>query len=136
MNFDWVWNLAIRNNRWQQTLVLPINGVFIRKEDADQGSNDEMLWFSNTIGLISRCSRFFHKDGPFTVEEKAANWYISNLTNSVSNNIPKDDYDYIKFDSTKNAVIMLETQPSGYNSNYIIGVLVNEIKAAEELLEC
>lgn len=134
--YDWVWPLAIKHNRWQQAVIVSISGVFVRKEGADQGSNDEMLWFSNTIGLISRCSKFFHKSGSFAVEEKTAHWHISNPTNSVCNNIPKDDYDYIKFDSPKNAVMLLETQSSAYDDNYIIGVLIDETKACRELLGC
>lgn len=136
MSFDWTWNFKNKNiGGWQHRIVVPVTGVFIRKKIATKGDHDDIIWFSDKIGTILSCGNFVRKDYSFTVTEKLAHWYISNSTNSVCHYIAKDDYSYIKFDSPKNAVIMLDIQPQ-HNSEYIIGVLVDETKASEELLEC
>ena len=134
MNFDWVWNFGGKK-KWDKLIVANIDGAFISREltDHDCHNHNRIMYFSKDLGLLSCLSRMHYKTDKYTIQESEQRHYIYNESSSVFNNIDKEDYYYIKFTSTKKAIIILETS---VDDDYIIGVLLDQDRILKELLEC
>ena len=134
MNFDWVWSFGGKK-KWDKLIVANIDGAFISREltDHDCHNHNRIMYFSKDLGLLSCLSRMHYKTDKYTIQESEQRHYIYNESSSVFNNVDKEDYYYIKFTSTKKAIIILETS---VNDDYIIGVLLDQDRILKELLEC
>ena len=131
MNFDWVWSFGGKK-KWDKLIVANIDGAFINKKQIDP-DHERIMYFSKDLGLLSCLSRMHYKTDKYIIQESEQRHYIYNESSSVFNNVDKEDYDYIKFTSTKKAIIILETN---VNDDYIIGVLLDQDRILKELLEC
>lgn len=134
MNFDWVWSFGGKK-KWDKLIVANIDGAFISREltDHDCHNHNRIMYFSKDLGLLSCLSRMHYKTDKYTIQESEQRHYIYNESSSVFNSVDKEDYDYIKFTSTKKAIIILETN---VNDDYIIGILLDQDRILKELLEC
>lgn len=131
MNFDWVWNFGGKK-KWDKLIVANIEGAFINKKQIEP-DHERIMYFSKDLGLLSCLSRMHYKTDKYIIQESEQRHYIYNESSSVFNNVDKEDYDYIKFTSTKKAIIILETN---IDDDYIIGVLLDQDRILKELLEC
>lgn len=131
MNFDWVWNFGSKK-KWDKLIVANIEGAFINKKQIEP-DHERIMYFSKDLGLLSCLSRMHYKTDKYIIQESEQRHYIYNESSSVFNNVDKEDYDYIKFTSTKKAIIILETN---IDDDYIIGVLLDQDRILKELLEC
>lgn len=118
--------------KWDKLIVANIDGAFINKKQIDP-DHERIMYFSKDLGLLSCLSRMHYKTDKYIIQESEQRHYIYNESSSVFNNVDKEDYDYIKFTSTKKAIIILETN---INDDYIIGILLDQDRILKELLEC